>query len=549
MLADWRQNGCVRRCSGSAVRWTATRGGHRAVEFQDYLSIIRKRWVSILLVAALVVAGVLAATMAATPIYQAHAQVYVSVRSAGTTADLLQGSSFTQRQVSSYAQLATTPRVLVPVIEHLDLPTTPDTLASSISASSPLDSSLIDIRVTSPDPRTASDVANSTAESLSGEVADLERPEGGVSPVQISTVRVASPPESPSSPNLPRNLALGVLVGLALGFGVAVLRELLDTRVRTEADVHDVTDTSVIATVPLDDDATAHPLILQSSPHSHRAESLRRLRTNLQFLDVSGGPQMFVVTSALPGEGKSTTTINLAIALADAGSRVALVDGDLRRPSLGRYMGIEGTAGLTTVLIGRATLDDVVQPWGNGRLHVLPSGQVPPNPSELLGSRAMGELLTQLADRYDVVLIDTPPLLPVTDAAILARLTSGALLVAGADKLHRQQLRESIGALDAVGARILGIVLNRVERRQGDAYAYYDYTPQTAGREQDGRSPAAPTATTTGRVPVAHARPGRGRPFRRSGRPPVTEVVDPFADTIASSSPAGASVWPGEPRG
>ncbi|MBF0689108.1 MAG: formate--tetrahydrofolate ligase [Cellulomonas sp.] len=518
------------------------------MEFQDYLSIVRKRWLSIVLIATLVVAGAVAATLAATPMYQAHAQVYVSVRSSGTTSDLLQGSNFTQRQVSSYAELATTPRVLVPVIEHLDLPTTPDALASSISASSPVDSSLINIRVTSPDPRTASDVANSAAESLSSEVADLERPEGGVSPVQISTVRVASPPESPSSPNLPRNLALGVVVGLALGLGVAVLRELLDTRVRTEADVHDVTDTSVIATVPLDDTAAVHPLILQSSPHSHRAESLRRLRTNLQFLDVSGGPQMFVVTSALPGEGKSTTTINLAIALADAGSRVALVDADLRRPSVGRYMGIEGAAGLTTVLIGRAALDEVIQPWGNGRLHVLPSGQVPPNPSELLGSRAMGELLTQLADKYDVVLIDTPPLLPVTDAAILARLTSGALLVAGADKLHRHQLQESIGALDAVGARILGIVLNRLERRSGDTYAYYDYAPETTGRTNTEESGHTSVPTTTGRIPAAHARPGQKRPVRRSSRPPVTNVVNTLDDTITSSNSTTASHWPGGPR-
>lgn len=519
------------------------------MEFQDYLSIIRKRWVSILLIAALVVAAALAVTLAATPMYQAHAQVYVSVRSSGTTSDLLQGSNFTQRQVSSYAELATTPRVLVPVIEHLDLPSTPDALASSITVNSPLDSSLINIRVTDPDARTASDVANSTAESLADEVADLERPEGGVSPVQISTVRVASPPESPSSPNGTRNLALGVLVGLALGFGIAVLRELLDTRVRTEADVRAVTDTSVIATIPVDEDAALHPLILQSSPHSQRAESLRRLRTNLQFLDVSGGPQMFVVTSALPAEGKSTTTINLAIALADAGSRVALVDADLRRPSVGKYMGLEGAAGLTTVLIGRATLDEVIQPWGNGKLHVLPSGQVPPNPSELLGSRAMGELLAQLAGKYDVVLIDTPPLLPVTDAAILARLTSGALLVASAEKLHRHQLRESIGALDAVGARILGIVLNRLERKQSEAYAYYDYAPENAGGTKSPRTGQISLPAITGRIPVAHARGGQKRPVRRTTRPPVTNVVNTLDDALGEGNATTATRWPGAPRG
>ncbi|MFS0703553.1 polysaccharide biosynthesis tyrosine autokinase [Cellulomonas sp. 179-A 9B4 NHS] len=517
------------------------------MEFQDYLSIVRKRWLSILLITVLGVAAAAAATLAATPMYQAHAQVYVSVRNTGSTSDLLQGSNFTQRQVSSYAELATTPRVLVPVIEHLELPTTPDALASSISASAPLDSSLIDIRVTSADPRTASDVANSTAESLATEVGDIERPEGGTSPVQISTVRNAAPPESPSSPSTTRNLALGLLVGLALGFGIAVLRELLDTRVRSEDDVAAVTDVSVIATVPVDEDAREHPLIVQSNPHGQRSESLRRLRTNLQFLDVAGGPQVFVVTSALPGEGKSTTTINLAITLADAGSRVALVDADLRRPSVGKYMGLEASVGLTTVLIGRASVDDVMQPWGTGALHVLPSGQVPPNPSELLGSRAMAQLLKDLTAKYDVVLIDTPPLLPVTDAAILARLTSGALLVVGADKLHRNQLRESVGALETVGARILGIVLNRLERKQSEAYAYYDYAPTTTGDNGTNATGRAASATT-GKVPVAHARPSRKRTARRTTRPPVTNVVNSLDDVLGDQTAATGNRWPGPPR-
>lgn len=480
------------------------------MEFQDYVQIVRHRWLSILLIAALVVAGALAATLAATPLYTSHAQVYVSVRTSGTTSDLLQGSNFTQRQVSSYAELATTPRVLDDVIGDLDLATTPDELAQSLAAETKLDSSLIRIRMTSPDPVLASDVANATADSLAAAVSELERPEGGGSPVQISTVRVAEPPADPSSPDLTRNLALGLAVGLALGLAVAVLREVLDTRVRDEADVRAITTASVIATIAVDDDAGEHPLIVHSNPHSQRAESFRRLRTNLKFLDVSGGLRTFVVTSALPGEGKSTTSINLAITLADAGSRVALVDADLRRPSVAGYMGIEGGVGLTTVLIGQASVADVMQPWGDGLLHVLPSGQVPPNPSELLGSDAMAELLVELAATYDVVLVDTPPLLPVTDAAILSRVTSGALLVAGADKLHRHQLTESVEALEAVGARILGIVVNRLERKQSDRYSYYDQvTSGTGARAARGTVPHGVPATGERRPegPASHRAP------------------------------------------
>lgn len=141
-------------------------------------------------------------------------------------------------------------------------------------------------------------------------------------------------PTVPTSPNPKRNLALGVLLGLIVGFGVAVLREVLDTKVRSEADVQKVTDASVIARIGHDEDAPQHPLIVQSSPHSHRSEAFRRLRTNLQFLDLDDRPKTIVVTSSLSGESKTTTAINLAITMADAGSRVALVDADLRRPSI-----------------------------------------------------------------------------------------------------------------------------------------------------------------------------------------------------------------------
>ncbi|WP_129337838.1 polysaccharide biosynthesis tyrosine autokinase [Cellulomonas endophytica] len=451
------------------------------MELQDYVALLRRRWVSVLAVAAVAVAAALAATLLVTPVYEARSQVFVSTRGGGSTSDLLQGSSFTQNRVTSYADLVTSPRVLVPVIEALGLDTTPDELAESITAASPVDTVLITITVEDPDAARAADIANATATSLATEVTVLEKPEDGASPVQVSVVRPASPAEGPASPDALLNLALGLLLGLAAGVGVAVLRELLDNRVRDEADVARVTSSSVIGTVHHDDRAGDQPLVVHTDPQDHRSEAFRRLRTNLQFLDLDDAQRTIVVTSSLPGEGKSTTSINLALALADAGSRVLLVDADLRRPSVASYMGLEGQVGLTTVLIGRAELDDVVQPWGTGALHVLPSGQVPPNPSELLGSRAMATFLEEAAQRYDVVLVDTAPLLPVTDAAILARLTGGALVVVGAERLHRQQLAQSLGALEAVNARVLGLVLNQVARRTTGGYAYYhyDYSPVT----------------------------------------------------------------------
>lgn len=502
------------------------------MELQDYLQVLRKRWIWITLIALLGAACGMGATALATPMYEARAQVFVSVRTGGTTSDLASGSSFTQRQVKSYTDLVKSPRVLVPVIEQLALPTTPDRLAESIIADSPLDTVLINILATNEEPQLASDIANATANSLATEVTALEKPENEESPVKISTVRSATAPSDPSSPSATLNLAFGLLLGLALGVGVAILREILDTRVRTEADIKQVTDASVIATIGYEEDAPDHPLVVQTHPHSLRAEAFRRLRTNLQFLDIAERPQTIVITSSLPGEGKSTTSINVAISLADAGSRVALVDADLRRPSIAEYMGLEGTAGLTTVLIGRATLADVVQPWGNGNLHVLASGQVPPNPSELLGSSSMANLLEVLAAEYDVVLIDTPPLLPVTDAAILARLTGGALVVVGADTLTRQQLGESMGSLQTVGARTLGIVLNRLVRAQGDSYAYYDYSPL---------EPSIPEAST-GRAPRNRTK------SRRAGRDREDAAERERALAVASQSSDRMRTASGTPR-
>ncbi|HZL01912.1 MAG TPA: polysaccharide biosynthesis tyrosine autokinase [Cellulomonas sp.] len=498
------------------------------MELQDYLGILRKRWISIVVLTVLATAAAVGASLLTTPLYQASTQVYVSVQGGTTTSEMLQGANFTRQQVTSYAKLVTSPLVLTPVIDSMGLDERAETLAGRVTADSPLNTSLIDITVTDPNPAIAAALADAIAAKFTEVISDLEKPEsGGPSTVKVSVVRDATAPLSPSSPNLKLNVALGLLVGLALGFGLAVLREVLDTRVRSDADVAKVTAASVIGTIGWDDDAKKHPLIVQTDPHSHRSEAFRRLRTNLQFLDIADRPQSIVVTSSVPGEGKSTTTINVAISLADAGSRVCLIDADLRRPSISKYMGLEGGVGLTTVLIGRATVEDVIQPWGNGYLHVLPAGQIPPNPSELLGSQAMAALLEKLTTRYDIVLLDTAPLLPVTDAAILSKLTGGALVVVSADVLRRNQLTESIGALETVGARILGIVINKQVRTKSSSYAYYDYTSHEA---------------LASHTPTAR----RGSRSARKQAETATVVRQPALRSNASEGIAG--MWPGEPR-
>jgi polysaccharide biosynthesis transport protein len=192
---------------------------------------------------------------------------------------------------------------------------------------------------------------------------------------------------------------------------------------------------------------------------------------------VANRPKSIVITSSIPGEGKSTIALNLAVSLADTGARIILVDADLRRPSMANYIGIEGGVGLTTVLIGRADVQDVVQPLGNTTLDLLPAGQIPPNPSELLGSPAMATLLARLEAAYDMVLLDSAPLLPVTDAAVLSNLASGALLVVSADQIHRAQLQQTLHSLEIAGAHLYGIVLNKVDKVKGGPYSYDRYAP------------------------------------------------------------------------
>lgn len=443
------------------------------MDLHDYLELLRQRWASVVIVALACVAVAAGLTLAMTPSYTATTRLFFAVEASETATDLAQGSSFAEKQMTSYAQVATSPLVLGPVVERLDLDVTVTELAEAVSSTIPAETVILEISVVDDDPRRAAAIANAVGREVADVAADLspERADGSKA-VKATTLASAQTPTRPSSPNIPRNIVLGALLGILLGFGVAVFRHLLDTRVRSEQDVRSVTDRPLLGLVGFDEKVPEHPMILRDDPLGASAEAIRRLRTNFQFIDLGDRPRSIVVTSSVPGEGKSTTSLNLAVALADAGSRVLLVDADLRRPSVANSLGLEGSVGLTTVLIGRADVGDVVQRWQDTSLDILPSGRIPPNPSELLGSRAMERLLAELTERYDVVLLDTPPLLPVTDAAVLSNLTGGSILVVGADRVHRPQLREAIGSLTTAGAHLHGVVLNRIARQESSYYVY-----------------------------------------------------------------------------
>jgi capsular exopolysaccharide synthesis family protein len=309
---------------------------------------------------------------------------------------------------------------------------------------------------------------------------------------QAADVRViddALVPPAPVSPKPLQNLLLAAILGMVLGVGAVFARESLDTRVRSREDVAAATGgVPVIGTIPRilapgangrglrRGAASPHPpLATRDDPWSPAAEAYRALRTSITFTGRDEGPSTVVITSAMPGEGKSTTSANLAITLAQQGVRTVLVDADLRRGTLHHALGMQRDPGLSHLLLRKAPLDDVLQEVEVGNpgnpLRFIGSGVLAPNPSELLGSPELARVLAELRERFDMVIFDAPPLRLVTDAAILARRVECCLVVTRANYSDRQVLHEAVGQLQQMDSPVTGVVLNDVPAAQ----SYYGY--------------------------------------------------------------------------
>jgi capsular exopolysaccharide synthesis family protein len=455
------------------------------VDLRDFIRVLRRRWRVVAAAVVLATGTAFAVTALSTPVYKADAQLFVSLHEGGSSSanNAYQGNLFSQERVKSYAKIADSPAVTEPVIKQLGLSESNVELARKVTATAPPDTVLVDITVSDHSPERAQQLANAIATQFSRVVANLERPATDqASPVSVSVVRPAELPTVPVSPRPILNIGLGFVIGLAIGTGIAVLRENLDTTVKTGDDLQKLTGASPLGVIGYDSRAQNSPLVSQLTSRSGRGEAFRTLRTNLRYVDVDKPPQVVVITSSVAGEGKSTTACNLAIALSGVGTRVILVEGDLRRPRIADYMGMEGAVGLTDVLVGRAGLGEVLQPWGNSPLSILASGALPPNPSELLSSAQMVELLAALRTRAEVVIIDAPPLLPVTDAAVVARECDGAIVVVRHGKTTREQVTRSLDALNSVGARVLGTVFNMVPAGGPNGYGYGYYQSEYGTR-------------------------------------------------------------------
>jgi polysaccharide biosynthesis transport protein len=314
----------------------------------------------------------------------------------------------------------------------------------------------------------------------------------GLRSSNIRIVDVARTPTSPIKPNVPRNIELGLILGLACGIGLAFTLESLDTSIRTTEEVNAISTLPALGTIPLQfasngslrkrlkpvpvqtNDSESPALVTYARPKSEAAEAYRSLRTSILLSSFGAPPKVILVTSALPQEGKTTISANSALVLAQRGGRVLLIDADLRRPGIDKLFGFRSRGGLSTLISGGDKFEDVVVPFAElPNLWILPAGPIPPQPAELLGSTVMKDQLARWRTEFDHVVIDTPPCLSVTDAVLLSPEVDRIILVARAGKTTKIALRRACDLLLQVNARVMGIVLNALNMHSAEGYYYY----------------------------------------------------------------------------
>jgi capsular exopolysaccharide synthesis family protein len=484
------------------------------MDLRDLAHAVRKGWWIIAIAVLLSLSLAFVITSNTTPMYATNTTYFVSTSARGVS-DSYQGGLFSVQRVKSYADLLTSDRLARAVVERTGVGLSPDAVRARINAHAVPETVLLQATVIDENPNRSQQIAAALAAEFVRLVRILETPPDARLPtIKIEVVAGPLLDPVPVVPRPLRNYGLAVLLGLMTGVGCAALRETMDTSMRSTQALAMVTGGTVLGAIPFESVARSEPLVLKGRRGSIRAEAMRHIRTNLQFVDVDRPVRTIVVTSAVPDEGKSTTSCNLAIAFADAGRRVVLISADLRRPKIEHYLSLEGSVGLTNVLASQVAVEDVLQRWGDGGLWVLPSGFHPANPSELLGSRNMADLLGRLRVTFDVVIIDTPPLLPFTDAAVLASRADGAILVTRYGKTSRSKVAATAQRLHAVDARLLGSILNRVPAKESAGDYYYQYAYTKGGGAGSSAAPvhAQPDAHPDDLTAVAEALDG---PIRR----------------------------------
>jgi succinoglycan biosynthesis transport protein ExoP len=461
------------------------------LELKQYWNLILKNLSAVLVLSFLGATLGLIVSIASPKMYEAQSQIFISTPTPAVDIGAMQqGSSFAQQRVISYSRVITGPATLVPVIEKLGLKMSASELAGKISSAAPLGTVLINITVSDLSPVRTAAIANAVAIQFGETIESLELPQFGDSAgVKSTMVRAAEVPQNPSSPNKKLNVLTGLLSGFVIACLIGIVRQIFDSSVKNASHL---LGRPLLTTVFFDSDAAEKPLISDIGTYSVRAESFRHLRTALKFPRNKNHCDVIAVTSAFPGEGKTTTSINLAISFAQTGLKVALIEGDMRRPSFKKYfhksnqdqMGLTGLLNLIENGKAPKSYQKYFEIFGSDEncIEWLGSGLIPDNPAEKLGSAAMIELIEGLRTEYDIVIIDTPPALPVTDAAVISTTVDSVLIVAKAGVTRQSHVAGVFEILDNLKSTTLGVVLNMIpvnSRGEEYGYAYNRYEPSS----------------------------------------------------------------------
>lgn len=442
------------------------------------LDIMRMLRVNLkLLLAGLLVGALLGLgySMLQPKVYTSHATGYVTVGDGAGIGDVISGSAAAKEKAAAYLAFVNSGPVAEEIVAaNPELNLTPAQVQGNLHASVDANSALINVSATGSSPENAQALANSSLQAVAKVANDLE----GSSSVRVIPLEDATLSRTPVSPNVFKLVGIGALIGLTLVLAAILLRRTVDTKLRTRDDATKAADAGILGVLPVSEELSEDNILRSQKDHISQ-EAIRQLRTNLRFVNVDNPPRAFIVTSAEPGEGKSTVSASIARALADAGEPVIIIDADLRRPTIAKKFKIDSKVGLTQVLAGQVELTDAVRQFEDTQLFILPAGRIPPNPSELLGSDKMRQLIAELASEFTVI-IDVPPVLPVTDAALLSTAVDGVVLVGSVGKTRKENLAEAAANLRKVNAQLIGVVINRAPRT-GLGNTYYGFAYSSNG--------------------------------------------------------------------
>lgn len=374
-----------------------------------------------------------------------------------------------QKLVHTYGELVKSRAVSDKVIENLRLGIPYEEFQDKVQVNLVNDTEIIKIQARDPDNKLAAKIANEVSEEF------METVKVKMKVENVQVIDKAPIPYDPVSPRKFLNMSIGAVLGFMVGVFLTFLFEYLDNTVKTPEDIENNLKLSVLGTIP-NIDSRSKETIVNNNPKSPISEAFRTMRTNIKFTNIDKEVKTIAVTSSLPSEGKSTIVSNLAISLTQDGQKVLVIDTDLRKPKVDKMFRIPNTNGLTNILMRTSSLEGIIYEHPDIEdLSIITSGPIPPNPSELLGSRRMKEFIKLIKTEYDVIIFDTPPIGLVTDAAIISTIVDGIVLVIEAGKTEIAQLELSKELLEKVNANIMGTVLNKLPIKDGK-YGSYQYT-------------------------------------------------------------------------